>query len=150
MYDGGYVESILQFMGFRAFDYIHISKDSDLIHDNYRLNQIAYDNSDNFHLIDRQFMKIEDIILGYNSSIIKTKYEYFSCGNNEFGQMGLIYDNDALLTEFKKNIYLKHAKKISIGKENIGYIDDNKCSIVYKFLPPNLTAVQSIVLPIKS
>ncbi len=25
-----------------------------------------------------------------------------------------------------------------------------KCSIVYKFLPPNLTAVQSIVLPIKS
>jgi len=109
---------------------IHISKDSDLIHDNYRLNQIAYDNSDNFHLIDRQFMKIEDIILGYNSSIIKTKYEYFSCGNNEFGQMGLIYDNDALLTEFKKNVYLKYAKKISIGKENIGYIDDNKCLYV--------------------
>ena len=106
---------------------IHISKNSDLVHDNYRLNQIAYDNSDNFHLIDRQFMKIEDIILGYNSSIIKTKFDYFSCGNNEYGQMGMMYDSDLIFTEFKKNKYLRNIKKISIGKENIGYIDNENC-----------------------
>ena len=91
---------------------LHITNTSDLINKDYKLNRLSYDTSNNFTLMERDFVKISDFELGFNHSLIRNESDVYMVGRNIDGELGLSLTKKQL-SYYKKIVDFDGLKKLS-------------------------------------